>query len=183
MLSGGSMQQTKKNQGFTLIELMVTVAVMAIIAMMAAPSFGDLVTRQKLNRSARELVLAINQAKSQAALMKTSVALCLNRTNSDDDFTTTECATAAIPEYTATTGTPPISALTNAQKEEVLKNRVISTPVDRAITVAATSSVSILFNDVGSTTTTATFILCKSPLMRTVVVTRLGIISQTSGAC
>ncbi len=37
------MQQTKKNQGFTLIELMVTIAVMAIIAMMAAPSFGDMV--------------------------------------------------------------------------------------------------------------------------------------------
>lgn len=177
---GGSMY---KSQGFTLIELMITIAVLAIIAMMAAPSFNNLVSKQKMNSSVRELVLAINQAKSQAALMKTSVALCLNRTNSDDDFNKVECATATIPEYTATTGTPPVLALTNAQKEEVLKNRVISTPVDRAITVASTSSVSILFNDVGSATTTATFILCKSPLMRTVVVTRLGVISQTSGTC
>ncbi|SFS71154.1 prepilin-type N-terminal cleavage/methylation domain-containing protein [Acinetobacter bohemicus] len=184
MLSGGSMQQTKKNQGFTLIELMVTVAIMAIIAMMAAPSFGDLVTRQKLNRSVRELALAINQAKSQAALMKTTVALCLNRTNSDNDFTKNECATVTIPEYTATNPGPPVvPVLTTSEKEEVLKSRVISIPVDRAITVASTSSVSILFNDVGSATTTATFILCKSPLMRTVVVTRLGIISQTSGTC
>lgn len=36
----------RKEQGFTLIELMVTIAVMAIIAMMAAPSFGDLVARK-----------------------------------------------------------------------------------------------------------------------------------------
>jgi len=173
----------KKELGFTLIELMMTIAILAIIATMAAPSFNNLVSEQKMNRSVRELVLAINQAKSQAALMKTSVALCLNRTNSDDDFTKVECATAAIPEYTATTGTPPIPALTNSKKEEVLKSRVISIPVDRAITVASTSSFAILFNNVGSATTTATFILCKSPRMRTVAVTRLGIISQTSGTC
>lgn len=173
----------KKELGFTLIELMITIAILAIIATMAAPSFGNLVSEQKMNRSVRELVLAINQAKSQAALMKTTVALCLNRTNSDDDFTKVECATAVIPEYTATTGTPPIPALTNGQKEEVLKSRVISMSVDRAITVASTSSVVILFNNVGSATTTATFILCKSPIMRTVAVTRLGIISQTSGTC
>ena len=151
----------RKEQGFTLIELMITIAVLAIITTMAAPSFNNLVSEQKMNRSVRELVLAINQAKSQAALMKTSVALCLNRTNSDDDFTKVECATATIPEYTATTGTPPIPALTNGQKEEVLKSRVISIPVDRTITVASTSSVAILFNNVGSATTTATFILCK----------------------
>jgi len=163
----------KKNKGFTLIELMVTIAILAIIATMAAPSFGNLVSEQKLNGSIRELVLAVNQAKSQAALMKTTVALCLNRTNSDDDFTKGECATATIPEYTTTTGTPPVPVLTDDQKEEVLKSRVISIPVDRKITVASTSSVSILFNDVGSATTTATFILCKSPIMKTVVVTRL----------
>lgn len=33
----------KKNKGFTLIELMVTIAVLAIVAMMAAPSFIKLV--------------------------------------------------------------------------------------------------------------------------------------------
>jgi len=36
---GGAMQ---KNRGFTLIELMVTIAVLAIVASIAAPTFGDL---------------------------------------------------------------------------------------------------------------------------------------------
>lgn len=54
MLSGGAMQQTNKNQGFTLIELMVTIAVMAIIAMMAAPSFGNMRINQKLKLSVME---------------------------------------------------------------------------------------------------------------------------------
>ena len=47
MLFGGSMQRTKKNHGFTLIELMVTIAVMAIIATMAAPSFNNNLSSMK----------------------------------------------------------------------------------------------------------------------------------------
>ena len=44
------MQQTKKNQGFTLIELIVTIAVMAIIAMMAAPSFNSQIYNYDLKK-------------------------------------------------------------------------------------------------------------------------------------
>ena len=56
-----------KHKGFTLIELMVTIAVMAIIAMMAAPSFGDMLQRQNLNKSTKELVATLNQARAKAA--------------------------------------------------------------------------------------------------------------------
>jgi prepilin-type N-terminal cleavage/methylation domain-containing protein len=173
----------QKNKGFTLIELMITIAVLAIIATMAAPSFGDLIARQKLNTSTRELMMAVSQAKSQAALMKTTVALCLNRTNSDSDFTKGECATAAIPEYTTTTGTPPVQVLTNDQKEEVVKTRVISVQIDPQVVVESTSATTILFNDVGSANSSEIFSFCKSGAQRTVSVTRLGIMSQTSGTC
>ncbi|MFH7766348.1 GspH/FimT family pseudopilin [Acinetobacter sp. BSP-28] len=173
----------RKEQGFTLIELMVTITVLAIIASLAAPAFGNLVAKQKINTVTRELMVAVNQAKSQAATLKTTVALCLNKTNTDNDFDKQKCAEAAIPEYTTTTGTPPIAVLTDDQKKEVLKTRVISVPVDKKITVSSTSSTAILFNEVGIATSTATFNICKSPFMKTVTVTRLGNISQTSGTC
>ena len=51
----------RKEQGFTLIELMVTIAVMAIIAMMAAPSFGDMRDNQKLKLSVMEIKTGIQQ--------------------------------------------------------------------------------------------------------------------------
>lgn len=164
----------QKNRGFTLIELMVTIAVLAIIATMAAPAFGDLVTQQKLNSSARELVMAINQAKSQAALVKKSVGLCLGRTQSDSDFTKTECATATIPEY---------AAMAADAKTEAEKSRIISVQIDAGVTIGSTSATSILLSDIGSTSTAQTFSFCKSGKQKTITVTRLGIVNQTSGAC
>ncbi|MDN5418428.1 MAG: prepilin-type N-terminal cleavage/methylation domain-containing protein, partial [Acinetobacter sp.] len=44
----------QKNRGFTLIELMVTIAVLAIIASIAAPSFSENIIRQNLDSSGRE---------------------------------------------------------------------------------------------------------------------------------
>ena len=62
---GGHMH---KSRGFTLIELMVTIAVMAIIAMMAAPSFGSMRQKQNLNRSAQDLLGMLQQARAKAVL-------------------------------------------------------------------------------------------------------------------
>jgi type II secretion system protein H len=174
----------RKEQGFTLIELMITIAILAIIATMAAPSFGNLIARQKLNASTRELMMGINQAKSQAALMKKTVALCLNRTNSDSEFTKEECAAATIPEYTATNPGPPVvPALTASEKEEVLKSRIISIQIDPQLVVESTSATTVLFNDVGIANSSQTFSFCKSGMQKTVSITRLGIMSQNSGTC
>ena len=68
----------QKNKGFTLIELIVTIAVMAIIAMMAAPSFGDLLNKKALEANAKELVLVLSQARSQAILLRTNTVVQLN---------------------------------------------------------------------------------------------------------
>ncbi|MDR7015992.1 GspH/FimT family pseudopilin [Acinetobacter sp. 3657] len=160
-----------KGRGFTLIELMVTIAILAIVAMMAVPSFGNMVARQKLNAATRELTLAINQAKSQAALMKTTVAVCLNRTNTDDDFNKHKCATALIPNYAA------------LDQQEVQNTRVISVQIDPQVAIESTSAEMILFNDVGSATTAETFSFCKSAQNRTIEVTRLGNVRQVAGAC
>lgn len=69
---GGSMQ---KNNGFTLIELIVTIAVMAIIAMMAAPSFGDLIEKRKLDAETRELSFVLSEARAQATTLRSNVTL------------------------------------------------------------------------------------------------------------
>lgn len=67
-----------QQKGFTLIELMVTIAVMAIIAMMAAPSFGNMLNRKRLEANTKELMLVLSQARSQAVLLRTNTVVQLN---------------------------------------------------------------------------------------------------------
>jgi type IV fimbrial biogenesis protein FimT len=67
-----------KSKGFTLIELMVVIAVMAIIAMIAAPSFNDLLLKQNLNQSARALVSTLSEARAKAALERRQITVMLN---------------------------------------------------------------------------------------------------------
>ena len=68
----------RKEQGFTLIELMITIAILAIIATMAAPSFGNLIQKQNLNRSTQELIGQLNNPRSKAVLERRDVTVQLN---------------------------------------------------------------------------------------------------------
>ena len=79
----------QKENGFTLIELMVTIAVMAIIAIMAAPSFGNLLLKQNLNRSAQDLVATLSAARSTAVLERREVTVDLSKTHQTADTAAT----------------------------------------------------------------------------------------------
>ena len=59
-----------KQKGFTLIELMVTIAIMVIIAMMAAPSFMQQVRRIQLNNDAHEVIQLAIETRSEAIFRK-----------------------------------------------------------------------------------------------------------------
>lgn len=73
----------RKEMGFTLIELMITIAVLAIITTMAAPSFVDMMLSQNLNKSTQNLILTLNEARSQAVIKRTSVEVYLAPENKD----------------------------------------------------------------------------------------------------
>ncbi|WP_180117224.1 Tfp pilus assembly protein FimT/FimU [Acinetobacter sp. YH12096] len=68
----------QKNKAFTLIELMVTIAVMAIIAILAAPSMNYMVEKQRLNLTARDLSNTLFEARSKAVLLREEVTVTLN---------------------------------------------------------------------------------------------------------
>ncbi|MES2361066.1 MAG: GspH/FimT family pseudopilin [Pseudomonadota bacterium] len=55
-----------KAQGFTLLELMVTVAVLAVISALAAPSFKQLLAAQRVRVSAYNIVSDLVLARSEA---------------------------------------------------------------------------------------------------------------------
>ncbi|MDH0655612.1 prepilin-type N-terminal cleavage/methylation domain-containing protein [Acinetobacter johnsonii] len=73
----------KRYRGFTLIELMVTIAIMVIIAMMAAPSFADMLAKQRLNSTTKELMETLTKARNQAVLLRTTTTVNLNTTGTN----------------------------------------------------------------------------------------------------
>lgn len=74
-------------RGFTLVELVVTITVIAIIAALAVPSFSRLLTKQKLKANTRDLISFLVNAKSQAVFIHQPITVNLN-SNATDTATT-----------------------------------------------------------------------------------------------
>ncbi len=60
------MLPTKKHQGFTLIELMITIAIMAIILTIGIPSLQNLVANNRLATLTNSMIGALNIARSES---------------------------------------------------------------------------------------------------------------------
>jgi type IV fimbrial biogenesis protein FimT len=75
-------------QGFTLIELMVTIAVIALLAAVAAPAMVTLMNSNRLSSSAGELTAALQLARAEAIRRSAAVTVC----GSEDGLT---CANGA----------------------------------------------------------------------------------------
>ena len=63
------------NRGFTLVELMVTVAVLAIIAAFAAPSFTRVIEDNRVTTQANDLLTSIALARSEAVKRGATVTI------------------------------------------------------------------------------------------------------------
>lgn len=63
-------------RGFTLIELMVVVAILGILTAMAAPSFTSYLARQQLRDQTSAFARAINQARTEAVKRGRIVVVC-----------------------------------------------------------------------------------------------------------
>jgi type IV fimbrial biogenesis protein FimT len=65
-----------KSGGFTLVELMVTLAVIAILAMVAVPSFGSLMRSHRVNSVANQLLADLTYVRAEAAMRGKYVSIC-----------------------------------------------------------------------------------------------------------
>ncbi|MDD5391726.1 MAG: GspH/FimT family pseudopilin [Thiothrix sp.] len=66
-----------KQQGMTLIELMVTLSVVAIVASVAAPSLSSMMENNRLTALNNQLVSAINYTRGEAVKRNYNAAMCV----------------------------------------------------------------------------------------------------------
>jgi prepilin-type N-terminal cleavage/methylation domain-containing protein len=60
----------RKNQGYTLIEMIVVIAIMGITLSMAVSSFGRLQANNRVSNAANELTSALKQGRSEALVQR-----------------------------------------------------------------------------------------------------------------
>ncbi len=65
-----------KQTGFTLIELMFTVAVLAVLLGIGVPNFRDFVRNGRMTSAANDLLADVNLARSEAVKRRVPVTLC-----------------------------------------------------------------------------------------------------------
>ena len=67
--------KSRNQHGFTIIELMIVVAVAGILLEVAVPAFNDFQERNALRSTAADFITAVNTARVQAINLRTSVTL------------------------------------------------------------------------------------------------------------
>lgn len=69
-----------QDSGFTLIELMMAIAILGIIAAIAAPSFIQTIRNNRLTATANEVLLALQLARAEAIKQRRSLTVCAGQT-------------------------------------------------------------------------------------------------------
>lgn len=100
-----------KTKGFTLLEVMLTLSILAIAMAIAFPSFSSMLTTQKIKSKRDELMSAFQYARTEAVAQNRPVSICASTNPWDSSPTcssSTDWATGWIVFYDSSTNTTPI---------------------------------------------------------------------------
>lgn len=67
-----------RHSGFTLVELMITIAVAAVLLIVAIPSFQSVINSSRLTSAANEMVAAVQTARADAIRYNKRTEVCLS---------------------------------------------------------------------------------------------------------
>ena len=147
-------------QGFSMIELMVTLVVLSVIIVLAAPSFGEMLDSSRMAAAAGELTSDFSLARTEAARRGKRVTLCV----SSDGATCSSSATNWNVGWIVFADVVADGVLTASEGDELLRRRdaISSSGGLSFVSSGLTSSGRVQFRPSGAADSEGTFLLCKS---------------------
>lgn len=162
----------KSLSGFTLIEVMIVIAIISILASLAAPSFLDSIQKRRLRSASETIYSGVLFSRSEAIKQNLNVIFQLDATNACfgiDDDNTTVCSCNANPGNCTVNGQQKVIDLSGnsgvsvganisitfaANGMPTLVNGAATSVVPSITTSSAADSYDIDVNIIGSTTLT-----------------------------
>ena len=91
-MARGEIMRNKRAHGVTLVELMVTLAIVAVGAAVAVPSFKGMIADTRVSAQANDLLVSLKYTRSEAVKRNARVTMC--KKASDNTCAVTATATA-----------------------------------------------------------------------------------------
>ncbi len=138
--------------GFSLIELMVTLAIVAILVVLGAPSYGQWISNTRIRTAAEALQNGLRLARNEASQRGTNVRFELTSAGTSD-WSICQLASAAAATATCGAATPIQSFASKGGAGNVVVYASTSvatlTTLSTAITTAVTANSGVTFNALG----------------------------------
>ncbi len=71
---------TSRRTGFTLLELMIVIAIIAILTVVAAPSLRDLISNARMTSLVNDLMTDLSLARGEAVKRNVRISICTSNT-------------------------------------------------------------------------------------------------------
>lgn len=167
--------------GFTIIELMVTIAVLAVLLTVGVPAFNDMIRNNRIANQTNAVVGALNYARSEAATRSIPVSICAANAQHDGCAAVTTWANGWI-IFTDRNGT---AGVIDAG-DEILQDGGVTTTGFSVV-----GSASFIRFGLGATGTTAsTFTIrpvessvCATTGQRQIAISNIGRVSTVKRTC
>lgn len=134
----------RRHSGFSLLELLTTISVLAVIVAIALPSMRDMVVGNRLSSNVNSFIGLINYARSEAIARNQDVMVCPKTAGATTCASTTSWNTRDIQAFVDADG----SAQRNGA-EEVLKTIAAVDPSDTTMGFDQGSDSELVFGSAG----------------------------------